>query len=122
MTTELILRKAERLISRMEGEPVTLSYRKQKPLRMEDIKRALCEATGFSWEEILTKRGRGFTLPKQLFCYLCAKKLGLGCVYIARQLNHDPTTVNHNKHLIQSFLDVGDDATTMLYSKVLERL
>lgn len=122
MTTETILKEAEEMISQLEGEPVIVYYRKQKPLRMRNIKEAICQATGFTWEDVCSKGGRRFALARQLFSYLCMKKLGLSAMYVAAQIGQDHTTINRNKHVIQNWLDVGDDATVLLYSQVMDLL
>lgn len=110
MTTELIIRRAESMISRIHGTPVKLVAKfPHSDTTLDVIKLAVCDEFRIKWEDIVNRsRKREIVIARQLFSYACMKHLSVGSSYLGRLLGRDHTSIIHNRRMVENFLSIND--------------
>lgn len=127
MTTEMILKRAERMITRLEGREMVLTCKPKKRSTLDDLIQIVSEETGLTWSEI---KSQGFRLrtshshvtARHLIFFFACRELNLKVTFLAQLVGQDHTTVIHGRDTISKFLSIGDTYVTELHDRVAYRL
>lgn len=80
------------------------------PLTEMELSQYISECFGITIEDLRGKsRESKYIIPRQLFCWYCAKICGYKLIRIGRFLNRDHSTIMHSRDVFEHGIDKNDD-------------
>lgn len=91
--------------------------------KLDWVQKAVCEATGLEWEEIVRKgRQRERVQARMMVTYLLRKHSGMKLTTIGRLFNHHHTTVISSINVFQNLIDTKDAGIMEDFKRVCKKL